>query len=414
MHDELFSNINFHDWQGGRLAEVKKAVNALPKNRFLADSDEEIIQAIYTSLAVATLSIDRENYFRSDLHEKTISRNYGPDYSPTFSGVTFDIYIPFSGNAELWAVRPSPHTMAFPRGDYSSKPGYLTYSLELTQGEYNNVNKIIENYFQSIELYLENLRQNISEYSTKLLNKIRECVTQRRQEVGAIQELENCLNIPLERQANAPNPTPIPLQKIELPRNVSGNKKEYTISQEDYKHILRIIRHEGASFERTPYTFSRFEEEDLRNILLAHLNGHYTNMATGETFRKNGKTDIYIPFENNAGFVAECKFWTGEQNVISTVDQLLGYLTWRDCKAALIFFNKRVRGFSQIQEKLQSVFRKHPQFASEEHIGESGEWRMIFHPVEDPGRKVTVHVFLFDLYVEKPSTSTRIALSDKS
>jgi hypothetical protein len=38
---------------------------------------------------------------------------------------------------------------------------------------------------------------------------------------------------------------------------------------------VNVIRHEGRSFEATPGTFVKHDEEELRDIILAHLNGHY-------------------------------------------------------------------------------------------------------------------------------------------
>ena len=83
------------------------------------------------------------------------------------------------------------------------------------------------------------------------------------------------------------------------------------------------------------------QEEDLRNTLLAALNSTYLGKATGETFRNNGKTDICIEADDRAAFVAECKMWTGSKAVAKAIHQLDSYLTWRDCKTALIYFVRR-------------------------------------------------------------------------
>lgn len=68
----------------------------------------------------------------------------------------------------------------------------------------------------------------------------------------------------------------------------------------------------GTSMEKTARTYYNNQEEELRDILLAALNTHYES-ATGETFRKIGKTDIQIEFENKAAFIGECKIWGGER-----------------------------------------------------------------------------------------------------
>lgn len=63
--------------------------------------------------------------------------------------------------------------------------------------------------------------------------------------------------------------------------------------------------------------------------LLATLNTHY-DQATGETFRKIGKTDILIEFDNKAAFIGECKIWHGEKVFQDAIQQVLNYSTWRD------------------------------------------------------------------------------------
>ncbi len=71
------------------------------------------------------------------------------------------------------------------------------------------------------------------------------------------------------------------------------------------------------------------------------LNGTYLGGAVGEAFRNNGKTDICIEEKNRAAFVAECKMWTGQKAIADALKQLDSYLTWRDCKTALIYFVRK-------------------------------------------------------------------------
>jgi hypothetical protein len=59
-----------------------------------------------------------------------------------------------------------------------------------------------------------------------------------------------------------------------------------------------------------------------------------------------GKTDILIRIDGKNIFIAECKFWTGPKGFTETIDQLLGYLSWRDTKAAIVMFNRK-KGFFQ-------------------------------------------------------------------
>lgn len=86
--------------------------------------------------------------------------------------------------------------------------------------------------------------------------------------------------------------------------------------------------------ERHPSTYAGKDEETLRDHFLMILDTHFESV-TGETFNRNGKTDILIRHEKSNVFVGECKFWRSEKSLIKTIDQLLDYLTWRDSKAAV-------------------------------------------------------------------------------
>jgi hypothetical protein len=177
-----------------------------------------------------------------------------------------------------------------------------------------------------------------------------------------------------------------------------GRPAEPGIRREDYEHILEVIRHEGRSFETTPTTFAKHDEEELRDFVLAHLNGHYQGDATGETFRKHGKTDIRIEDNNRAAFVAECKVWHGAGEISEALDQLLRYLTWRDSKASLVILNKDVAGFVELQKKLEEAVRVHAFCEETIECHQPGEWRFRFRTAEDVDHKVEVHVFAFNLY----------------
>ena len=138
------------------------------------------------------------------------------------------------------------------------------------------------------------------------------------------------LGIPLKIHDGAPSVRPIQIKRTLVkplpPPPKSGFKPEPGITDEDYEHILSVIRHEGRTFEATPRTCAvHDDEEELRDIILAHLNGHYQGGATGETFRRSGKTDIRIEDQDRAAFVAECKVRRGQKELLAAIDQLLSY-----------------------------------------------------------------------------------------
>ncbi|WP_420267153.1 hypothetical protein [Candidatus Magnetominusculus dajiuhuensis] len=245
-------------------------------------------------------------------------------------------------------------------------------------------------------------REDIESHNKKLKNCIKGNVTDRRKRLGDNEKFISSLNIPLKKRLGAPGLTPIPLRIREVkPLTSKKQQPEYGISDEDFEYILKVIRHGGRTYETAPETFAIHGEDGLRDITLAILNSHFEGAATGETFRKFGKTDIKIESDNRAAFVAECKLWKGEKEVSKAIDQLLCYLTWRDCKAALVIFNKDAAKFSDIQKKIPDIIKGHPKFIRPIIVPEGGEWRFIIKSQEDDEQHITLHVFLFNLYVGK-------------
>ena len=82
-----------------------------------------------------------------------------------------------------------------------------------------------------------------------------------------------------------------------------------------------------------PASFAKLEEEAIRDHFLLQLNGHYEGGATGKTFNRSGKADILIRIADRNTFHRRVQvLGIGQKQFSEAIDQLLGYLTWRDCK----------------------------------------------------------------------------------
>jgi hypothetical protein len=148
--------------------------------------------------------------------------------------------------------------------------------------------------------------------------------------------------------------------------------------------------------ERSPHVFSEINEETIRTHFLISLNSHYEGGASGETFNGEGKTDILIRIENRNVFVAECKFWKGEKSFDDAISQLLGYLTWRDSKCALLIFNRN-RGSSSVQQKMGEVMRARSECKKANTSTIESIPKYVFVKDSDPGREIIISTLLFDI-----------------
>lgn len=131
--------------------------------------------------------------------------------------------------------------------------------------------------------------------------------------------------------------------------------KVVRLGPENFQTILSIIDKHATSFERTPTTATKLGEEDLRNLLLAGLNGALNLDAKGEVFSKRGKTDIFLDLPEGSAFIAECKIWDGPSVIGEAVKQILGYLTWKDAYGVVILFSRNKNYSKVLNAAVQAI-----------------------------------------------------------
>jgi hypothetical protein len=402
--------------EGQKQAAVT-AVGALPRDQFLATSVDTLVEHLVAEHTIGQLVL-HEDKMRMDNQETKIDVTGRFDYDMGDGGRHFTagqqltFHLPFSCEPHLWHLKPNISFSVMPAGDVNAQASVVTITLVNTSDtESNWYKRELDSRLSSIRQLIHAQNQMLAQYHSSLPTSIRAAIDQRRGQIEKMQGLTAAFDIPLIRKSGMPEFKPIEVTR-KIPRPLpraptTGYKPEPAITDQLFEDILGIVRHAGASFEGAPQTYQPLGEEGLRDNVLSHLNVVFEGRATGETFRKYGKTDIRIEEDSRSAFVGECKLWGGERLLQEALMQLLGYLTWRDCKAALVIFNKDVAGFSGIQETIASVLPKQKGFLRAKETGRVGEWRFVFQSTEDLAREVTVHVFAFNLYVTPERASKK-------
>jgi len=394
-----------------RHAGVAETVDRVPQEQFLLSSDGELVAHLLPALRIEPIELDEAGRSMTQSETKVdVSRDGnrvfssgggGPFFIP---GTRLEISIPFTGEPWLFQYKTNPSLSVFPRGDVEAAGGKprLRISVERAHDVApENIKVDVDRDLDLLRRTLSYSKSQVEAFNQHLEQNLRNSISQRRKRLEKHAALASMLDIPLAAKEGAPPLKRVIVETKPAPRlpvvPKTGLQQEPGISDESYEKILSVIRLEGRSFETTPTTFSKFSEEELRDLLVAHLNGHFQGKAAGEVFRKSGKSDICIQEDSRAAFVGECKIWGGASQVQTDLNQLLGYLTWRDCKAALIVFNKTVKEFSVVQQGLAEAVRSHPNFHKEVPSTEPGEWRVVMRSTEDAGRLVTIQVFAFNV-----------------
>lgn len=177
------------------------------------------------------------------------------------------------------------------------------------------------------------------------------------------------------------------------PASMAPFAPEPTLDENTYADILKIIHDTGVEIERHPSIYEGKDEETLRDHFLMVLSPHFQSV-TGETFNKQGKTDILIRHEGKNIFVAECGFWHGAKQFHEKIDQLHTYLTWRDSKTALIWF-VRNKQFGSVLETIKAEAPKHPSFVKDRGAVSEAWLKYEFSLKDDPTRMVRLAVLCF-------------------
>ncbi len=409
----LFFNGNLDATLRAQQGSIDSRVDSIPHDQFLNTSIEELIQHVLSTLIIEPLTIyeDKAEMEQREMkldvsswRERNPFEDQGPIYVP---GTEVVVTIPYSGEQSLWKIRPNHWQSIFPRADVcgTGRDGIGQIQITLSQPAGmapEGFKANLDEQLKSIRFYVNAQRKQIEQFNAGLAAPIKAMVIARRERLKKNEGIKDLLGIPLKQREGTPPVEPLKLTRKLVrplpPPPKAGYKPEPGVTDEDYKHILSVIRHEGRTFESTPKTYAVHDEEELRDILLAHLNGHYQGDATGESFRRSGKTDIRIEDQNRAAFVAECKVWRGQKELSAAIEQLLGYLTWRDCKAALIIFNKNNAKFTELLSRIPETIQAHEKFRQVLSKEKDGEWEFLMTSREDDARQVRVHIFVFNLY----------------
>jgi hypothetical protein len=165
----------------------------------------------------------------------------------------------------------------------------------------------------------------------------------------------------------------------------------------DYEAALQVLRSARNALERSPTTAAKLGEEDIRNLLLVTLNAHFEGAAGGELFNGLGKTDILIRVDDGNVFIAECKVIgprDGPAKIVATIDQLLGYMTWRDTKGAVLLFIRN-REVSAVVKAAVEAFEGHSNFKRGGPGGSHERHDFVFHANGDPAKEVSIALMPF-------------------
>jgi hypothetical protein len=381
-------------------------IDSLENDYALKASPTELEQFYVAKVSITPLTLDASGYYidnqkgtqidiSNDFRRATFGRN------ASVKGTAIDIAIPYTGDRWLWKLRASRFSMSgYPELDVRDDVVVFTCTFPDDAPDPDRLKGEIERTVESLRNAVSYLAEDVSNHNRDSAQAIREAIRRKIQKAQSATNAVVRLGIPI-RQRSEPETYTIPTRRRPTPvqRPAVPTEKfapEPSLDEREFEHILGVLKSMSLLMERSPASFASLDEEGIRTHFLLQLNGHYEGSATGETFNASGKTDILIRIENRNAFIAECKFWRGPKSFEDAIEQLLGYLSWRDSKCALLVFNQ-TKDSTAVRAKMHDCMVGRPEFRKTVSHDPAGDAKYVFVKASDPGRELQICTMLFDV-----------------
>ncbi len=341
-NDDYLLNVNESDYIAHKLSEATVESLDIHTDDIYASSSEQMIPAEYFP---SSFYVNRGNSYKKDV---------------------IKFHVPISGNQELLKLTPSSRLLWSMPVEISYDE--FTFEIINFSDDTDAIVREKDSNIASVIKQLGNVNSEVQRYNSTLKTQIKSAFESRKNRIKAKSGVLASLGVPIKKSGSPPEtfsvPTPQKRKKVTIEKpevKETGFTPEPCLDDSVYNDILQMIHDVGKEFERLPSVYAGKEEEHLRDHFLMMLEPNFEGSATGETFNKTGKTDILLRHEGSNVFIAECKFWKGQKSFLATISQLLGYLTWRDSKAAVIMFvpNKE---FTTVIETAKECIGQHSNF----------------------------------------------------
>ncbi len=387
-------------------------IESMENNRVAQTSKSELEDYFISRARLEPLKLHPEQRYVKD--QTAIRLSEGGEALPidsgfapcTISGTRLRVAVPFDGERKLWHLQPTGYDPEpCPEIEIGGREIILTFEFPDNQANRLRLRKKIADATERLIEPLAHLRTEVDHHNKTLPSLISEALETKWKRAVAVHGTVARLGIPLKRNGSELSLT-LPVSRRRRPVTLPAPspdlyRPEPVLLEAEYEYILSVIRNMAVTMERAPKAFAHLNEEAIRQHFLVQLNGHFCGTATGETFNANGKTDILIRYGNRNVFIAECKFWRGPSGFSDTISQLLGYLSWRDSKAALLIFHRNQTNqkdedqITAVGKKMHERMTTHPGYRKTLSVSANGEGRYVFTKDSDEDRAITIATMLF-------------------
>lgn len=401
----LFSKFRLHDQLQTHITAMEREITSLDPNRLLNTAPADLAAYLKQKYGMEPIQLRRDEWHaveketKVDVRHDGLRRGIFDQSQPVLvPGQRIDVRIPFDGDANLFLAQGNTYSTNPPRASVDGSELVITFEFP-SDSPPGDLRGSVDQTLNNIEQYLRWGREVLDPWNQRLEGVALAAIEERRARILENQGRLSSLGIPVRAKTDAPKTYAVPDVRRKAiptlpPATTAPFEPEPIWAMEHYEHALMVMQNMTLVMERSPSAFAKQSEEDLRDQFLFQLNGQFEGRATGETFNLHGKTDILLRENGKNVFIAECKFWKGPKKFSETIDQLLGYTSWRDTKTALLVFNRGTEP-STVLKGVAEASQAHPNYKRTLPWSHESAFRYVFHHKDDANREFILSVLVF-------------------
>lgn len=121
--NRLFSSGPLYAALEAHLQKSQQKVNEIPREKFLASSDELVFEHVKADLYINALVLHEDAMTMKDEETQTEIQSFLREGRIRVPGIRITISIPYTGDSNLWDMYPLNHTSAIPLGEVRRSRG---------------------------------------------------------------------------------------------------------------------------------------------------------------------------------------------------------------------------------------------------------------------------------------------------
>lgn len=397
---QSFAEVDWDNFAMNLVNQIKNQIESQKKDYILTIDETEYKNYLFSEFELEELEIIKETEEIIPSTSKQIEHGR--------SGRPFerDIYIfvirySFKGSPFLFKLHPNHFSVTSNKIYVDDKTMKVSYTFKMDKRDAAEFEREKRDGYHHSFINISNINAEVIKWNAQLPNIISNNFDHIKQKYLAENDFFKEINAKVNPNTSTIYTVPTIKKKI-IPKPEASSKEKYnnfpSMSMEMYLDVIKVIYSAGKAMERKPSLYKDKDEEGLRDQFLYILETRYEGItATGETFNRNGKTDILLKYSKDGSnlFVAECKFWHGIEEYFKAINQLFdNYLTWSDSKSALIVFVTN-KDFTNVLNTVKNGINNHPLFIKANGSNGDTSLSYIFSLPQDKMKEIYFEVMLF-------------------